>query len=63
MQFVAGEATGALSIAEFIDLAAERARLAKALDGLDKDIDRVLKKLDNADFMAKAPEAVVAENR
>ncbi len=63
VQFVIGEASGCLSIAEFIDLAAERARLNKAIDGLDKDIERVRKKLDNADFMAKAPEAVVTENR
>jgi len=62
-QFAAGEATGALSIAEFIDLAAERARLSKAVAGLDADIARVVKKLDNPDFMARAPEAVVAENR
>ena len=63
MQFVIGESTGCLSIAEFIDLGAERARLTKALAGLDGDIARVRKKLDNAEFMAKAPEAVVAENR
>jgi valyl-tRNA synthetase len=63
VQFVIGAATGCLSIAEFIDLDAERARLAKAISGLDSDIVRVRKKLDNAEFMAKAPEAVVAENR
>ncbi len=63
VQFVIGESTGCLSIAEFIDLGAERARLTKALAGLDGDIARVRKKLDNAEFMAKAPEAVVAENR
>jgi len=63
VQFVIAEATGCLSIAEFIDLAAERARLSKALAGLDGDIARVRKKLDNAEFMAKAPESVVAENR
>jgi len=61
--FPAGEATAALSIAAFIDVAAETARLTKALAAADADIDRVLKKLDNADFMARAPEAVVAENR
>jgi len=61
--FPAGEATAALSIAAFIDVAAETARLQKALSVADADIDRVKKKLDNADFMARAPEAVVAENR
>jgi valyl-tRNA synthetase len=62
-QFAIGDAVGALSIAEFIDLAAERARLSKAVATLDGDIARVVKKLDNPDFMARAPEAVVAENR
>jgi len=61
--FVAGEATGALSVAAFIDLGAEKARLAKAIKGLEDDIGRTAKKLDNPDFMARAPEAVVAENR
>jgi len=61
--FAIGEATGALSIAEFIDLTAERARLAKAIAGFDADIKRARGKLDNQAFMAKAPEDVVAENR
>jgi valyl-tRNA synthetase len=61
--FVIGEATGALAIAEFIDLAAEKARLSKEIAALDQDIARISKKLDNADFIARAPEAVVEENR
>jgi valyl-tRNA synthetase len=61
--FVVGEATGALAIADFIDLAAERARLAKDIAGLDADIDRTAKKLGNADFVARAKEEVVAETR
>jgi valyl-tRNA synthetase len=61
--FVIGEATGALAIAEFIDLAAEKARLAKEIAALEQDIARISKKLDNADFIARAPEAVVEENR
>jgi valyl-tRNA synthetase len=61
--FPAGEATAALSIAAFIDVAAETARLAKALAAADGEIERVNKKLGNADFMSKAPESVVAENR
>ena len=62
-QFAAGEATGALSIAEFIDLKAETARLTKAVAGFQADAERVLRKLENPDFMARAPEAVVQENR
>ncbi|MBC6981793.1 valine--tRNA ligase [Caulobacter sp. 17J80-11] len=61
--FAAGEATGALSIAEFIDLAAERARLAKEIGALDGDIEKTRKKLDNPDFVARAKEEVVEENR
>jgi valyl-tRNA synthetase len=61
--FTIGEATGALSIAEFIDLAAERARLAKAIAGFEGEAARARAKLDNPAFMAKAPEEVVAENR
>jgi valyl-tRNA synthetase len=61
--FVIGEATAALAIAEFIDVSAERARLAKEIAALDADIERTAKKLANADFIARAPEAVVEENR
>ena len=62
-QFTIGEAIGALSIAEFIDLAAEKARLQKALVGFEGDIERANKKLLNPAFMANAKEEVVAENR
>ncbi len=61
--FVIGEATAALSIAEFIDLAAEKARLAKEIGTLQSDAERTRKKLDNPDFIARAPEEVVEENR
>ena len=61
--FPVGEATAALSIAGFIDVEAERARLQKAVATAESDADRVNKKLGNADFMARAPESVVAENR
>ena len=61
--FVIGEATGALAIAEFIDMAAERARLAKEIASRASDIERTSKKLANADFIARAPEEVIEENR
>jgi valyl-tRNA synthetase len=61
--FVIGKATGFLSIAEFIDVAAERARLIKEIGAFAIDIDRTAKKLANADFVARAPEEVVEENR
>ena len=62
-QFTLGDAVGALSIAEFIDLAAEKARLQKALAGFEGDVERANKKLLNPAFMANAKEEVVAENR
>jgi valyl-tRNA synthetase len=61
--FVIGEATGALAIAQFIDLAAEKARLVKDIAAAASDIDRTAKKLSNADFVSRAPEEVVEENR
>jgi len=61
--FVVGEATAALAIADFIDLAAERARLTKDIAVHAGDIERINRKLGNPDFLAKAKEEVVEENR
>jgi valyl-tRNA synthetase len=60
---VLGEATGALAIAEFIDLTAEKARLAKEIAGHVGEIEKTGKKLSNPDFLARAKEEVVEENR
>lgn len=46
-----------------IDIAAERERLAKALDKLDKEAAGIRAKLGNAAFVARAPEEVVDESR
>jgi len=56
-------ATLALPVAGFIDLAAERVRLTKEIASLAADAERTAKKLANADFVARAPEEVVEENR
>ncbi len=61
--YVVEGATLALPVADFIDVAAERARLGKEVGSLASDIDRTAKKLANADFVARAPEEVVEENR
>ena len=44
-------------------LAAERARLTKEMQKADADIARVDAKLNNPNFMAKAPEEVVEEEK
>lgn len=59
---VRGE-VAALPLAGIIDLDAERARLNKELAKLDQDIVAVERKLGNPDFMARAPEEIVEENR
>jgi valyl-tRNA synthetase len=61
--YVAEGAAFALPVAEHIDLAVERGRLAKEIKGHASDIERAAKKLANADFLARAPEEVVEENR
>ena len=62
-QIVAGEGTAALSLEGFIDFAKERARLTKDLKKADDEVARVDQKLNNKDFVAKAPEDVVQELR
>ncbi len=52
-----------LLLADVIDVAAEKARLTKAMDKLTKEMGGIKGKLANVKFTAKAPEHVVAENR
>jgi len=59
---VRGE-VAALPLKGVIDLAAERARLAKEMQKAEADIARVDAKLNNPNFMARAPEDVVEEER
>ncbi|MCA6224777.1 MAG: valine--tRNA ligase, partial [Phenylobacterium sp.] len=61
--YVVQGATLALPVAEFIDLAAEKARLSKEIAGLAATAEQTRRKLDNPDFVARAPEEVVEENR
>lgn len=46
-----------------IDFEAERARLNKELEALNKNLDGYARKLSNESFVAKAPAAVVAEEK
>ncbi|MFL5188695.1 MAG: valine--tRNA ligase, partial [Microvirga sp.] len=53
----------ALPLEGVIDLDAERARLAKEIQKLDVDVGKIDAKLGNADFIKRAPEEVVEEQR
>jgi valyl-tRNA synthetase len=59
---VRGESVG-LQLSGLVDLDAERARLAREMVKVDADIARVDAKLGNANFVARAPEEVVEEEK
>jgi len=63
VQIVIDEATFILPLAGVIDIAAEKARLARERDKADKEIAQIDKKLSNQGFVAKAPAEVVEEQR
>jgi valyl-tRNA synthetase len=52
-----------LPLAGILDLKAEAARLKKDIGGVEAEIKKISGKLDNPNFLAKAPDEVVAENR
>jgi valyl-tRNA synthetase len=62
-QFVVGEATWALPLAGVIDIAAEKVRLEKEVTKLDAEVSQIDKKLSNEQFVAKAPEEVIDEQK
>ncbi|GLQ57904.1 valine--tRNA ligase [Devosia nitrariae] len=62
-QFVVGEATWALPLGGVIDIDVEKTRLAKEIDKLDGEIAGIDRKLANEQFVAKAPEEVIEEQR
>jgi valyl-tRNA synthetase len=62
-QFVLGEATIALPLGDVIDFDKERARLAKELKRCEDEIAKFDAKLNNAAFVAKAPEEVIEEQK
>ena len=55
--------TFALPLADIIDIKAEKTRLEKSLEKLDKEINALSGRLNNPKFTASAPEKVVAESR
>ena len=63
MLALVGEATVSLPLEGVIDLKAERARLMRDADKIRKEIAKIDQKLGNEQFMAKAKEEVVEEQR
>jgi len=63
VQLVVRGDVAALPLKGVIDLDAERARLAKEMAKADADIARVDAKLNNPNFVARAPEEVVEEEK
>jgi len=62
-QIVIGEATFALPLAGIIDFDAERVRLKREIAREEVEIGKIDKKLSNEQFVAKAPEEVIEEQR
>jgi valyl-tRNA synthetase len=62
-QLVLDEATVVLPLADAIDVGTERVRLTRERDKATGEARKIAQKLDNADFVRRAPEAVVEENR
>jgi valyl-tRNA synthetase len=62
-QFVVGDTVAALPLGDVIDFARERARLEKELQKAESEIARVDAKLANPDFVARAPEDVIDEQK
>ena len=63
VQIVIGEMTLGLPVADIIDLDKERARLQKEIQKLEKDIQQIEGKLANENFVSKAPEEVIEEQK
>ena len=63
IQLVVGLDSFALELQGVIDITAERARLVKEMAKCDADIARVDAKLNNPNFVARAPEEVVEEEK
>jgi len=63
IQLVHRDAVVALPLADIIDLDVERDRLSKGIAKAKQEIEKIDRKLGNADFLARAPEEVVEEQR
>ncbi|MET0605423.1 MAG: valine--tRNA ligase [Beijerinckiaceae bacterium] len=62
-QIIVRGVSAALPLAGVVDLAAETTRLGKEIGKLEQDVARIDAKLGNNDFISRAPEEVVEEQR
>jgi valyl-tRNA synthetase len=62
-QLILEEATAVLPLADVIDVGAERTRLTRERDKAAGEARKIGQKLENVDFIRRAPEEVVEENR
>ncbi len=63
VQVVVDEATAALAVGDVIDISKETSRLKKEISKVEGEIGKIEKKLENMNFIAKAPPEVVEEQR
>ncbi|MGO8847304.1 MAG: valine--tRNA ligase, partial [Methylocella sp.] len=63
VQMIVRKTLAALPLHGIVDLEAEKSRLAKEIAKLTGDAGKIEAKLNNADFIARAPEEIVEENR
>ena len=63
VSIVTDAATVYIPLADMIDFEKEKARLSKELEKTEGEIKRLVGKLSNEGFLAKAPEAVVAQEK
>jgi valyl-tRNA synthetase len=63
VQIIARGAVAALALEGVIDIEAEKVRLKKEIEKLDGEIAKIQAKLDNPDFISRAKEEVIEENR
>lgn len=63
IQTIVGKTTLILPIAELINLDQERERLKKEISKLEDNIKKISQQLENKNFVANAPEEVIAEKK
>ena len=63
VQVVVGDATACLELSGVIDMAEEKTRLGRELEKVAKEIAKIDAKLENEQFLEKAPIEIIEEQR